>query len=868
MLSANKILPDLNIPESYGKIASSFSGTTGKTIFYIQDCHSDSTAQLNISNIIKKLAEEYKVNLIFAEGTAGKINTTFYDSFPDDLTKDKTCRLFLKKGLFTGSEFSKITNRNLILNVYGIEDRKTYLNNLLLFRLCNTNKNTILKFIDVITPYDTKLKQVLYSSQLKKFERFCKSFHSSEIEFDNYINNLATYCSKTGVDIFSFKEFSKILSACVKNKAIESFALEVERKKIIDVLCAKINDTDKKILASYNLRLKNNLISEHEYYGLILGLAQKTPTIDLSFYPLISFKMHYSNLMKNLNYSLIRTEIDTIEDKVKLFLCDNSSVSRLVLYSKALSILKDFAELTLTPNQSEFIKNNKEFFDVNNIKDFYSDMSFDIGIETPEIENFKIDQDLIVLFNSFYQIVGKRDTLMVENTLKTFKKSKSDACILIAGGFHSNGITENLKSEGISYFVIQPQFSGQDLYKLYEDKLMGIFPDFSSINNLLSQKINAPLITGNTSPEYISLYAKIIFYMYYQSDYMDKTYPSLQHLEIEDMYIILKYVKEEVDKNGFIDFETLKNIVEVISYNKSLRESAKNLVSILDERDPYTAEHSRKVSSLAELIAFDMGLTVKQRELICYSGLLHDIGKIMIPDRILFSPSRLSGEDFEFMKKHVTIGTQILEQYGTFDQIIPGVKHHHERYDGTGYFDNLQGLNIPLMARIICVADSFDAIVTQRSYKPKQLISFAVEQIEAKAGAQFDPEIVAVFMRCYTKYKDIPGSPFFEEEQIDSPLPSVFEEDEILQELIEMNLFNTTMRPKIATSYHTRRAYNVSPSQYDTKFNSPQQFDPKNSTNPLQQRATAVLDEETNSAYNRNAFSNRIKSRYLIDSSL
>ena len=204
LLSANETLPDLNIPENYGKIASSFSGTKGKTIFYIQDCHSDSTAQLNISNIIKKLAEEYNVSLIFAEGTAGKIDTAFYDSFPDDLIKDKTCRLFLKKGLFTGTEYSKITNKDLILNVYGIEDKKTYLNNLLLFRLCNTNKETILKFIEIIKQYDTTLKQKLYSSQLKNFETFCESFYSGQISFDNYLNNLVKYCSKAGVDYIFF----------------------------------------------------------------------------------------------------------------------------------------------------------------------------------------------------------------------------------------------------------------------------------------------------------------------------------------------------------------------------------------------------------------------------------------------------------------------------------------------------------------------------------------------------------------------------------------------------------------------------------------------------------------------------------------
>ena len=153
----------------------------------------------------------------------------------------------------------------------------------------------------------------------------------------------------------------------------------------------------------------------------------------------------------------------------------------------------------------------------------------------------------------------------------------------------------------------------------------------------------------------------------------------------------------------------------------------------------------------------------------------------------------------------------------------------------------------------------------KRSYDPEQSINYAIEEIEAKAGTQFDPLVVNAFMRCYTNYQNIPGSPFFKEEQINSPKDPALEEEEILQELIEMNMFNTTMRP-LTTSYKSRRAYNISPSQSESEFNFSQQL---NDTGLVQKSSTAVLDEEeTNSAYHRNAFSDRIESRNLIDSSL
>ena len=129
-------------------------------------------------------------------------------------------------------------------------------------------------------------------------------------------------------------------------------------------------------------------------------------------------------------------------------------------------------------------------------------------------------------------------------------------------------------------------------------------------------------------------------------------------------------------------------------------------------------------------------------------ALLHDIGKIGIPDAILNKPSRLTDEEFEIMKTHTVMGANILKDVTLVKNVAEGAKYHHERYDGKGYPAGLAGEEIPLVARIICVCDAFDAMSSTRIYRAQLEDDKIIEQLESNKGKQFDPEIVDVFLKC------------------------------------------------------------------------------------------------------------------------
>ncbi len=183
---------------------------------------------------------------------------------------------------------------------------------------------------------------------------------------------------------------------------------------------------------------------------------------------------------------------------------------------------------------------------------------------------------------------------------------------------------------------------------------------------------------------------------------------------------------------------------------KMTRMTFRTIASTIDAKDQYTGGHSERVGEYAGMICGKikdkMKLTDSDIGRIKYIGKLHDIGKIGVPDRILNKNGRLSDEEFEIMKRHTVIGSEIVENIDTVEGLQDGVRHHHERYDGTGYPDGLKGEEISLFARVLCLADCFDAMTSDRVYRKKLSRERVIEELERNKGTQFDPELCDVLL--------------------------------------------------------------------------------------------------------------------------
>lgn len=180
--------------------------------------------------------------------------------------------------------------------------------------------------------------------------------------------------------------------------------------------------------------------------------------------------------------------------------------------------------------------------------------------------------------------------------------------------------------------------------------------------------------------------------------------------------------------------------------NISFHATVKALADSVDARDAYTAGHVGRVMQYSQSIGEALGLNQKSLTQLILAAQMHDIGKIGIADAILLKPFQLSDSEYEIIKSHPQIGVAILENIPDFKEILPGVLHHHERFDGLGYPQKLSGFDIPLNARIIAVADAYDAMTTNRPYRKSLNHSEALLELIKNRGAQFDPAIIDKFI--------------------------------------------------------------------------------------------------------------------------
>jgi len=200
--------------------------------------------------------------------------------------------------------------------------------------------------------------------------------------------------------------------------------------------------------------------------------------------------------------------------------------------------------------------------------------------------------------------------------------------------------------------------------------------------------------------------------------------------------------------------DSLANSLTIFLENLMLYEDAQAmfmgtlhaLTSAIDAKDSYTHGHSERVALMSRMLAEAVGLDEQTVERVYIAGLVHDVGKIGVPEAVLTKPGRLTDAEFDQIKRHPEIGGKILRDIRQMQDLIPGVMYHHERFDGRGYPHGLAGHDIPLFGRLICLADSFDAMSSNRTYRSAMDRQRVLDEVRHCAGTQFDPELAEAFV--------------------------------------------------------------------------------------------------------------------------
>lgn len=239
----------------------------------------------------------------------------------------------------------------------------------------------------------------------------------------------------------------------------------------------------------------------------------------------------------------------------------------------------------------------------------------------------------------------------------------------------------------------------------------------------------------------------------YQLEQKSITISNSKDIEIRFAALIVSYAGAFVSAGLYnkIHNDNQRYMAELTEKNQEIQEMAiqtiATIANTIDAKDEYTRGHSKRVAEIAVAIAKDLGMDAQDINNLKSIALLHDIGKIGVPDTVLNKPGKLTEDEYELMKQHTVIGADILKDIKMFQGIEVGAKSHHEKYDGTGYPEKIAGDDIPYIARIIAVADAFDAMTSNRVYREKLDLDYVVEELKRCSGSQFDPDIVNVLIR-------------------------------------------------------------------------------------------------------------------------
>lgn len=323
--------------------------------------------------------------------------------------------------------------------------------------------------------------------------------------------------------------------------------------------------------------------------------------------------------------------------------------------------------------------------------------------------------------NNNYKIMAVETESSISDSLKTMIRSTKYSLEKFS---NMNDALFSLKKENFDILIL-------DFSTITDEKLNTL----KEIRNYDQELYIILLINSSSLPIPIKELKKLSVQGYCEKD--DK---------LEQLPLFIEAAVKSINQ-----MKTIKSINEELlqsknKLEKAYLESVETLRYTVEAKDNYTKGHSDRVSAYSVLIGKSLGLPQSDIETLRIGGLFHDIGKIGISDSILLKNGKLTNEEYDEIKRHPIIGKNILSNAEIFGDIIPIVLYHHERYDGNGYPYGLSDKDIPFLARIVAVADAFDAMTSRRSYRDELDLNYVKEELRAKTGTQFDPIVTATFL--------------------------------------------------------------------------------------------------------------------------
>ena len=453
------------IPEQSGITQKSVSKYGQDVIINIQDAHSKLGAQESIVQILDSLVKNYDLKLIALEGASTAIDTSIISSFPVEETRRKAATSLMQEGKISAGEFYSMVSGEPV-TLYGVDDPALYRENLDVFRALVEKKVTVRKELKGLQRALHELETKINSPELIDFARHKLLHQEGSFKFTEYWDYFSQKAKEKGVDHTRYPNLQKLSQIVTLEKKIDFKKASLERGALIGELNGRLSKSDLEKLILESLRFKQNKTSSGRFHELVATLSQKMG-ISPEPYTNIILYAEYAVIYESIDLLSVLEETAAFENDIREKIFRNDDERQLSNLVHSISILSQLADTTLSSKDYEFFVQNEASCEIASIRRALRTLGEKYQVPAQSYVDFEILESAIPNAKQFYKLASKRNHALMENTLKRMKKSGVHVAALVTGGFHSEGISELMDSEKLSYLVVMPKFDEKSADRPY-----------------------------------------------------------------------------------------------------------------------------------------------------------------------------------------------------------------------------------------------------------------------------------------------------------------------------------------------------------------------------------------------------------------
>ncbi len=460
---------NINIPAQCGLIKEVYDTPAGSpqgrpVIICIQDAHCNYEAQKNIAQLLEQLVKGYGLRLIMVEGGRGNVNLSYLRGYSDGKARIEVADKYLRSGRISGEEYLDIV-ADYDIDLYGIDDEKLYDSNLSAFLRIDSLRRQAVTYLLGLSEIIDRLKPFIYGDGLLAFEGKRKAYQDKQTSLAEYCLYLSDNIKGKKLHLDVYPNLALFLEICRLEKKLDLKKAEAERNDFVRELAGLLDEDGVQGLLDKSRAFKDGKCAPHEYYAFLEARASGKVDIAVK-YPELSGYLKYISASRNVDPAQLLSEIKSAEEEIHNSLVSNGDQKRLSDIETADNILIDLWNLELLPENYGYFKSHADKFDISSWEDFLSEQSRKYALPVQPRKGGMV-KDNLKQVDEFYQLGIAREDVFMRNIDDQMKDSRDKVSVVIAGGFHTPGLTQRLRDKGYSYVVVAPvvtQKTDSDIY--------------------------------------------------------------------------------------------------------------------------------------------------------------------------------------------------------------------------------------------------------------------------------------------------------------------------------------------------------------------------------------------------------------------